>query len=76
MTNQTKLYIGLGVIAVAGYFVVSKQLKKPSFMNLTQKLKSYMVTCTDGTTFVLIPNSDYGADCTNHGGKIKSIRAI
>jgi hypothetical protein len=75
MTNQTKLYIGLGVIAVAGYFVVSKQLKKPSFMNLTAKPKSYMVTCNDGTTFTLVPNSSYGADCTNHGS-IKSIKAI
>jgi len=69
MDNKTKILIGLGLVGVGGY-LYWKSTQNKSFMSLTAKPKSYMVTCKDGKTYTLTPNSSYGADCTNHGGII------
>ena len=72
---MTLVHIGIFTAGVVAGWMLAKNAKKTSFANLTAKPKSYMVTCADGTTFRLTPNSPYGADCTNHGG-IKNIKAI
>ena len=74
ITQQTKLLIGVGLLGVGGY-LYWKSTQNKSFMNLAAKPKSYMVTCKDGKTYKLVPNSSYDADCTNHGG-IKSIASV
>jgi len=37
MTKQTQMYVGIGVVAIAGYFIwkLSKMKPKTNFMNLT-----------------------------------------
>ena len=40
MTNQTKVVVALGVIAVGGYFFLMNQLKKSSKLNASGTMKS------------------------------------
>ena len=73
MNKQTTMLIGVGAVAVAGYFIWKSTQKKP-FANLTAPtgLGTFTITCKDGSTFYQYKR---GLDvrlatstCSNHGG--------
>ena len=70
MDKQTKMLLGVGALAVVGYFIW-KSTQKKSFANLTG-LGTFTITCKDGSTFYQYKR---GLDlrlatstCSNHGG--------